>query len=151
MGWQKEAMKQAGMSGAELGRKMQSAFPGASKMTVSIAMRPSETGVTFTPSANKVIAALTGYSLTPKRETRKCPERIQCRITRRERTELLEAMKVMGHDTINDAVVCSLRWYIRTAKSAKKAAAGPGTAHDGKRKYPIPSISREGGVVNDPA
>lgn len=148
MGWQKEAMKQAGMSGAELGRKMQAAFPGASKMTASVALRPRETGVTFTPSANKVIAALTGYSLTPKRETRKCPERIQCRITRRERTELLEAMKIMGHDTINDAVVCSLRWYIRTAQSAKKAAADPGTARDGTGKYPTYSIPSREAVVN---
>ena len=57
-------------------------------------------------------------------------------------------MKVMGHDTINDAVVCSLRWYIRTAQSAKKAAADPGTARDGTGKYHTYSIPSKEALVN---
>ena len=56
MGWQSEAMKQAGMSGAELGRQMQVVFPKASKATVSMGLRPAETGLVFSSSANKLIA-----------------------------------------------------------------------------------------------
>lgn len=146
MGWQKEAMKQAGMSGAELGRKMQAAFPGASKMTVSVALRPSETGVTFTPSANKVIAALTGYTIPRKRETRRCPVRIQARVTEAQARALNAAKAVMGHATINDALVYALTQYIAEAK--KRAAANSTTVRDGTGKYPVTSIASKEAVVN---
>lgn len=135
----------ANMTIGELALKLRPRYPRMSKAAISLAENSDATGITYTRSALKDVEAVTGH----RRDNRRCPIRIQCRLTEADRDEFNVARTVMGHDTVNDAVICAIHWYIRTAKKA--AAAGPGTAHDGKRKYPIPSISREGGVVNDPA
>lgn len=145
MSWQKDAIAAARLPVRELAQRLKPAFPRISAPAVSVALNPGESGVTFTPSASKAIAAITGYK-RPRRDNRRCPVRIQARLTEADRDEFNAAREIMGHDTVNDAVICAIHWYIRTAK--KVAAAGPGTAHDGKRKYPIPSISHEGSVVN---
>lgn len=145
MGWQSEAMRQAGMSYAELGRQMQVVFPKASKVTISMGLRPEETGLTFLRSANKLIAALTGYVL-PRKENRRCPVRIQARLTKAQAREFNAARAAMGHKTINDALVYALAHYIAEAK--KRAAANSATVRDGTGKYPVTSITSKEAVVN---
>lgn len=145
MGWQSEAMRQAGMSGAELGRQMQVVFPKASKATISMGMRPAETGLVFSRSANMLIAVLTGY-VFPRKENRRCPVRIQARLTKAQARELNAARAVMGHATINDALVYALSMYI--AESKRRAAANSATVRDGTGKCPIASIPSKEAVVN---
>lgn len=122
--------------------QLRARYPRISKAAVSMAENSDATGITYTQSAARDFRAVVGCT----RDNRRCPIRIQCRLTEADRDEFNAAREIMGHDTVNDAVICAIHWYIRTAK--KVAAAGPGTAHDGKRKYPIPSISHEGSVVN---
>lgn len=145
MGWQSEAIKAANISGAELARRMKPAFPAISKAAISLAMRPSETGVTFTPSANKTVAAVTGYA-RPRQERRRCPVRIQGRITEAQARAFNAARAAMGHTTINDALVYALTQYIAEAK--KRAAANSATVRDGTGKYPVTSITSKEAVVN---
>ena len=125
--------------------QLRARYPRISKAAVSMAENSDATGITYTQSAARDFRAVVGCT----RDNRRCPIRIQCRLTEADRDEFNAAREIMGHDTVNDAVICAIHWYIRTAK--KVAAADPGTARDGTGKYPIPSISREGGVVNDPA
>lgn len=122
--------------------QLRARYPRISKAAVSMAENSDATGITYTQSAARDFRAVVGCT----RDNRRCPIRIQCRLTEADRDEFNRARVIMGHDTVDEAVKCALHWYIRTAK--KVAAAGPGTAHDGKRKYPIPSISHEGSVVN---
>lgn len=122
--------------------QLRTRYPRISKAAVSMAENSDATGITYTQSAARDFRAVVGCT----RDNRRCPIRIQCRLTESDRDEFNAAREIMGHDTVNDAVICAIRWYIRTAK--KVAAAGPATAYDGKRKYPMPSISHEGSVVN---
>lgn len=122
--------------------QLRARYPRISKAAVSMAENSDATGITYTQSAARDFRAVVGCT----RDNRRCPIRIQCRLTEADRDEFNAAREIMGHDTVNDAVICAIRWYIRTAK--KVAAAGPATAYDGKRKYPMPSISHEGSVVN---
>lgn len=145
VGWQSEAIKEANISGAELARRMKPAFPAISKAAVSLAMRPAETGVTFTPSANKTVAVVTGYA-RPRQEKRRCPVRIQARVTEAQARAFNAARAAMGHATVNDALVYALMQYIAEAK--KKAAANSATVRDGKGKYPVTSITSKEAVVN---
>lgn len=147
MSWQKDAIAAARLPVRELAQRLKPAFPRISAPAVSVALNPGESGVTFTPSASRAIAAITGYK-RPRRDNRRCPVRIQARLTEADARLLNKARETMGHATINDAVVCSLRWYIRTAQNAKKAAADPGTARDGTGKYPTYSIPSREAVVN---
>lgn len=135
----------ADMTMAELVLKLRPRYPRMSKACISLAENSDATGITYTRSALKDVETVTGH----RRDNRRCPIRIQCRLTESDRDEFNAAREIMGHDTVNEAVICAIHWYIRTAK--KVAAAGPATAYDGKRKYPMPSISHEGSVVNDPA
>lgn len=133
---------QAGMTIGELASKMREYYPRMSKAAISLAENSEATGITYTRGARRDVEAVTGYT----RDNRRCPIRIQCRLTEADRDEFNAAREIMGHDTVNEAVICAIHWYIRTAK--KVAAAGPDTARDGKRKYPMTSIQHEGSVVN---
>lgn len=66
-------------------------------------------------------------------DNRKCPIRIQARLTKADSEALNSARRLMGHDTVNDALVYAIRWYIRTAN--RKAAAGSSATHDGASKH----------------
>lgn len=122
--------------------QLRARYPRISKAAISMAENSDATGITYTQSAARDFRAVVGCT----RDNRRCPIRIQCRLTESDRDEFNAAREIMGHDTVNDAVICAIRWYIRTAK--KVAAAGPTTTHDGKNEYLISSISYEGSVVN---
>ena len=80
MSWQKDAIAAARLPVRELAQRLKPAFPRISAPAVSVALNPGESGVTFTPSASKAIAAITGYK-RPRRDNRRCPVRIQARLT----------------------------------------------------------------------
>lgn len=122
--------------------QLRARYPRISKAAVSMAENSDATGITYTQSAARDFRAVVGCT----RDNRRCPIRIQCRLTEADRDEFNAAREIMGHDTVNDAVICAIHWYIRTAK--KVAAAGPATTRDGKNEYFISSISYEGSVVN---
>lgn len=132
MSWQKDAIAAARLPVRELAQRLKPAFPRISAPAVSVALNPGESGVTFTPSASKAIAAITGYK-RPRRDKRRCPVRIQARLTEADARLLNRARETMGHATINDALVYALHLYIREAQ--KKAAGAEATATDGKTKY----------------
>ena len=144
MSWQKDAIAAARLPVRELVQRLKPAFPRISAPAVSVALNPGESGVTFTPSASKAIAAITGYK-RPRRDKRRCPIRIQCRLTEADRDEFNRARVIMGHDTVDEAVKCALHWYIRTAN--KIAAANSATVRDGTGKCPIASITSKEAVV----
>lgn len=122
--------------------QLRARYPHISKAAVSMAENSDTTGITYTQSAARDFRAVVGCT----RDNRRCPIRIQCRLTEADRDEFNAAREIMGHDTVNDAVICAIHWYIRTAK--KVAAAGPATTRDGKRKYFMTTIQHEGSVVN---
>lgn len=122
--------------------QLRARYPRISKAAVSMVENSDATGITYTQSAARDFRAVVGCT----RDNRRCPIRIQCRLTEADRDEFNAAREIMGHDTVNDAVICAIHWYIRTAK--KVAAAGPATTRDGKNEYLISSISYEGSVVN---
>lgn len=125
--------------------QLRARYPRISKAAISMAENSDATGITYTQSAARDFRAVVGCT----RDNRRCPIRIQCRLTEADRDEFNAAREIMGHDTVNDAVICAIHWYIRTAK--KVAAAGPATTRDGKNEYLISSISYEGSVVNGQA
>ena len=132
MSWQKDAIAAARLPVRELAQRLKPAFPRISAPAVSVALNPGESGVTFTPSASKAIAAITGYK-RPRRDNRRCPVRIQVRLTKADAAAFNAARKTMGHRTINDALIYALRWYIAEAK--RRAAVDVAASHDGKAKY----------------
>ena len=132
MSWQKDAIAAARLPVRELAQRLKPAFPRISAPAVSVALNPGESGVTFTPSASKAIAAITGYK-RPRRDKRRCPVRIQARLTKAEAAAFNAARRAFGHKTINDALIYALRWYIAEAK--RRAAGAEATATDGKAKY----------------
>lgn len=115
MSWQKDAIAAARLPVRELAQRLKPAFPRISAPAVSVALNPGESGVTFTPSASKAIAAITGYK-RPRRDNRRCPVRIQARLTKADARLLNKARETMGHATINDALVYALHLYIREAQ-----------------------------------
>ena len=137
MSWQKDAIAAARLPVRELAQRLKPAFPRISAPAVSVALNPGESGVTFTPSASRAIAAITGYR-RPRRDKRRCPVRIQARLTEAESAALNNAREVMGHSTTNDALRYALRLYIAEAK--KRAAGTAGTVADGKQNYSTPII-----------
>ena len=141
MSWQKDAIAAARLPVRELAQRLKPAFPRISAPAVSVALNPGESGVTFTPSASKAIAAITGYK-RPRRDNRRCPVRIQARLTKADAAAFNAARKAMGHRTINDALIYALRWYIAEAK--RRAAVDAATSHDGKPYNYEPSIRAEG-------
>lgn len=145
MSWQKDAIAAARLPVRELAQRLKPAFPRISAPAVSVALNSGESGVTFTPSASKAIAAITGYK-RPRRDKRRCPVRIQARLTKSQARELNAARAIMGHTTINDALVYALSMYI--AESKRRAAANSATVRDGTGKYPVTSIPSKEAVVN---
>lgn len=141
MSWQKDAIAAARLPVRELAQRLKPAFPRISAPAVSVALNPGESGVTFTPSASKAIAAITGYK-RPRRDNRRCPVRIQARLTKADAAAFNAARKTMGHRTINDALIYALRWYIAEAK--RRAAVDVAASHDGKPYNYEPSIRAEG-------
>lgn len=141
MSWQKDAIAAARLPVRELAQRLKPAFPRISAPAVSVALNPGESGVTFTPSASRAIAAITGYK-RPRRDKRRCPVRIQARLTKADAAAFNAARKTMGHRTINDALIYALRWYIAEAK--RRAAVDVAASHDGKPYNYEPSIRAEG-------
>lgn len=141
MSWQKDAIAAARLPVRELAQRLKPAFPRISAPAVSVALNPGESGVTFTPSASKAIAAITGYK-RPRRDNRRCPVRIQARLSNADSEAFNKARRVMGHRTINDALIYALRWYIAEAK--RRAAVDVAASHDGKPYNYEPSIRAEG-------
>lgn len=140
MSWQKDAIAAARLPVRELAQRLKPAFPRISAPAVSVALNPGESGVTFTPSASKAIAAITGYK-RPRRDNRRCPVRIQARLSKADSEAFNKARRVMGHRTINDALIYALRWYIAEAK--RRAAVDVAASHDDKANYYTPSIRAE--------
>ena len=132
MVWQAEAIKSAGLTIGETADRLRVSWPKLNKAALSYALRPSETGVTLLGSVNRALEVLTGYK-RPRRDKRRCPVRIQARLTEVDARLLNRARETMGHATINDALVYALHLYIREAQ--KKAAGAEATATDGKAKY----------------
>ena len=141
MSWQKDAIAAARLPVRELAQRLKPAFPRISAPAVSVALNPGESGVTFTPSASKAIAAITGYK-RPRRDKRRCPVRIQARLSKADSEAFNKARRAMGHRTINDALIYALHWYIAEAK--RRAAVDAATSHDGKPYNYEPSIRAEG-------
>lgn len=132
MTWQAEAIKSAGLTIGEAADRLRVSWPKLNKAALSYALRPSETGVTLLGSVNRALEVLTGWK-RPRRDNRRCPVRIQARLTEADARLLNKARETMGHATINDALVYALHLYIREAQ--KKAAGAEATATDGKAKY----------------
>ena len=141
MSWQKDAIAAARLPVRELAQRLKPAFPRISAPAVSVALNPGESGVTFTPSASRAIAAITGYK-RPRRDNRRCPVRIQARLSKADSEAFNKARRAMGHRTINDALIYALHWYIAEAK--RRAAVDAATSHDGKPYNYEPSIRAEG-------
>lgn len=132
MTWQTEAIKAAGLTVGETADRLRVSWPKMTKAALSYALRPSETGITLLGSVSRALEVLTGWK-RPRRDKRRCPVRIQARLTEADARLLNKARETMGHATINDALVYALHLYIREAQ--KKAAGAEATATDGKAKY----------------
>lgn len=132
MTWQTEAIKAAGLTVGETADRLRVSWPKMTKAALSYALRPSETGITLLGSVSRALEVLTGWK-RPRRDNRRCPVRIQARLTEADARLLNRARETMGHATINDALVYALHLYIREAQ--KKAAGAEATATDGKAKY----------------
>lgn len=122
--------------------QLRTRYPRISKAAVSMAENSDATGITYSQSAARDFRAVVGCT----RDNRRCPIRIQCRLTEADRDEFNRARVIMGHDTVDEAVKCALHWYIRTAN--KIAAANSATVRDGTGKCPVTSITSKEAVVN---
>ena len=129
----REIREGAGLSVRALAERMKPQFPRLSPPGISLAENPGESGLTYTREAAAALRTITGIEKPRKTERRKCPVRMQARLTDAEARELKMARVVMGHITINDALRYALRLYIRAAK--RKAAGTAGTVTDGKQNY----------------
>lgn len=132
MGWQAEAIKAAGLTVGEAADRLRVSWPKLNKAALSYALRPSETGVTLLGSVNRALEVLTGWK-RPRRDNRRCPVRIQARLSKADSEAFNKARRVMGHRTINDALIYALRWYIAEAK--RKVAVDVAASHDDKANY----------------
>ena len=132
MGWQAEAIKAAGLTVGEAADRLRVSWPKLNKAALSYALRPSETGVTLLGSVNRALEVLTGWK-RPRRDNRRCPVRIQARLSKADSEAFNRARKVMGHKTVNDALIYALRWYIAEAK--RKVAVDVAASHDDKANY----------------
>lgn len=141
MTWQTEAIKAAGLTVGETADRLRVSWPKMTKAALSYALRPSETGVTLLGSVNRALEVLTGWK-RPRRGNRRCPVRIQARLTKAEAAAFNTARRTFGHRTVNAALVYALRWYIAEAK--RRAAVDAATSHDGKSYNYEPSIRAEG-------
>lgn len=134
----KEMREAAGLSVRALAEQMNPQFPRISAAGIIFAENPGESGLTYTREGAAVLYAVTGTERQRRPDRRKCPVRIQARLTEAEARELKTARVIMGHITINEALRYALRLYIRAAK--RKAAGTAGTVADGKQNYSTPII-----------
>lgn len=125
----KEKREAAGLSTRGLAQRLQARFPRMSATAVSLAERPSESGLTYIKEAVAVLDVLAGVVRLRKPDRRRCPIRIQARLTKADAAAFNSARRVMGHATTNDALVYAIKWYI--AQSKKRAAVDADTYHDG--------------------
>ena len=132
MVWQAEAIKSAGLTIGEAADRLRVSWSKLNKAALSYALRPSETGVTLLGSVNRALEVLTGWK-RPRRDNRRCPVRIQARLSKADSEAFNRARKVMGHKTVNDALIYALRWYIAEAK--RKVAVDVAASHDDKANY----------------
>ncbi len=117
----------AGKSLSELVDALKPTYPKACKAALSFAENSASTGVTLTSEADAVYKAL----CEPKREHRKAPVRVSGRLTERTSEEFTAAREVMGHATVNEAIVYALKtkikedisWTISITSSEATAAA----------------------------
>lgn len=140
MTWQAEAIKAAGLTVGEAADRLRVSWPKLNKAALSYALRPSETGVTLLGSVSRALEVLTGWK-RPRRDNRRCPVRIQARLSKADSEAFNKARRVFGHKTINDALVYALRWYIAEAK--RKVAVDVAASHDDKANYYTSSIRAE--------
>ena len=140
MTWQAEAIKAAGLTVGEAADRLRVSWPKLNKAALSYALRPSETGVTLLGSVSRALEVLTGWK-RPRRDNRRCPVRIQARLSKTDSEAFNKARRVFGHKTINDALIYALRWYIAEAK--RKVAVDVAASHDDKANYYTPSIRAE--------
>ena len=125
------------MSVRALAERMKPQFPRISPPGISFAENPGESGLTYTRESAAVLKSIVGAE-KPRLERRKCPIRIQARLTDAEARELRAARVIMGHVTVNEAIRYALTLYIRAAR--RKAAGTAGTVADGKQNYSTPII-----------
>ena len=140
MSWQKDAIKAAGLTVGETADRLRVSWPKMTKAALSYALRPSETGITLLGSVSRALEVLTGWK-RPRRDKRRCPVRIQARLTEADAAAFNTARRAFGHKTINDALIYALRWYIAEAK--RKVAVDVAASHDDKANYYTPSIRAE--------
>lgn len=144
--WIKDALGASGISYRALAERLKPAYPKASAPAITAAVNPADTGVTFVGGAAKIIAVLTGYE-RPRAERRRCPVRIQARLSTSDAAAFNRARRAFGHRTINDALVYALKWYI--AQGIKRAAATVAAVDDGEGEVIAESmITTDGGIVN---
>lgn len=113
--WVKDALAAAGVSYRGLADWLHPVYPKASAPAIAAACNPADTGVTFTGTAAKIIAVLTGYQ-RPRVDRRRYPIRIQARLSKSEAAAFNKARAAFGHRTVNDALVYAVRWYINQGK-----------------------------------
>ena len=129
----REMREAAGLSTRALAEQLKPHFPRISPAGISYAENSGQSGLTYTRDAAAVLRYITGADKPRAAERRRCPVRIQARLTEAESSALNSAREVMGHSTANDALRYALRIYIAEAK--KRAAGAAGTATDGKQMY----------------
>lgn len=96
--------------------QLRTRYPRISKAAVSMAENSDATGITYSQSAARDFRAVVGCT----RDNRRCPIRIQCRLTEADRDEFNRARVIMGHATVNEAVVFAIKLYIQHAESHER-------------------------------
>lgn len=96
--------------------QLRTRYPRISKAAVSMAENSDATGITYTQSAARDFRAVVGCT----RDNRRCPIRIQCRLTEADRDEFNRARVIMGHAAVNEAVVFAIKLYIQYAESHER-------------------------------
>lgn len=96
--------------------QLRTRYPRISKAAVSMAENSDATGITYSQSAARDFRAVVGCT----RDNRRCPIRIQCRLTEADRDEFNRARVIMGHATVNEAVVFAIKLYIQYAESHER-------------------------------
>lgn len=134
----KEMRVAAGLSVRDVAIQLKPQFSRISPAGISYAENSGQSGLTYTRDAAAVLRYITGADKPRVAERRRCPVRIQARLTEAESAALNNAREVMGHSTANDALRYALRLYIAEAK--KRAAGTAGTVADGKQNYSTPII-----------
>lgn len=138
--WVKEALSEAGISYRAFAEYLRPVYPKASASAIAAACNSADTGVTFMDSVFKIAAVLTGRR-KPRVECRRCPVRLQVRLTERDARAFNRARRAFGHRTVNEALAYALRWYINEGKI--RAAEAVAADLDGTEKESDNSITTE--------